>query len=138
MLLITVLLIVTAGTYVYRLLVQGQAERNETRAALSYVAARVRSTDNAGAVRIESGVYGTMLVLTEADTYETRFYWYEGVLLEEYTFATSPCVPENATQVAQTKWFKLRTLSPNLLEIETQQGIARVTVRSGIGGGTDV
>ena len=71
------------GAQVYRALTAAQARNNASRAALSYVSARLRAADTAGAVALGAGPEGPALLLRE-EGYETRIYLYEGCLVEEW------------------------------------------------------
>lgn len=92
------------GAQVYRALTAAQARNNASRAALSYVSARLRAADTAGAVALGAGPEGPALLLRE-EGYETRIYLYEGCLVEEYAAAGSALAPQNAQIIARTGSF---------------------------------
>lgn len=139
--LLAVLILVTVGTQVYKMVVEAQVDSDERRAGLSYLSARVRAADVKDSVLLREGPEGTALVLLEEDSdgsvYETRIYLYEGRLVEEYAMAGGEFSPDNAVAVAETESFLPVFTRDNLLEITTDQGTVKAalrTVDAGAGG----
>lgn len=83
-----------------------------------------------------SGPEGRSLVIVEelqSGTFETRFYLYQGRVLQEYSIAGTPYTPEKASIVADSDTFEF-TYSKGLLSVTTDQGTSNVALRSAQGG----
>ena len=119
------------GAQVYRALTAAQARNNASRAALSYVSARLRAADTAGAVALGAGPEGPALLLRE-EGYETRIYLYEGCLVEEYAAAGSALAPQNAQIIARTGSFSAAAAG-GLYTVTTDAGVVQVCLHSGEG-----
>lgn len=119
-----VLMLAVFGAQVYGALTQSQKRNNATRASLSYVAARLRSSDAVQAVSVVPGPQGDALVLSdvgETTGYETRIYVYDGWLMEEYTEVQSEFSPDAAQPIARTDTFAA-TVDGKLATVTTDQG----------------
>ena len=80
-----ILWLTALGAGLYGSLEASRTANEQTRAALGSLVARVRSGDAAGAVRLDSGPEGDMLVLTEQESgYEFRIYLADGWLMEQF------------------------------------------------------
>ena len=124
------------GGGLYERLARSQQENGAARTAAGYLTTRVRAADREGAVRLEEGPQGPVLMLAEAPEeggYELRIYLYEGWLVEDYAPAGSAFAPEQAQLVAQSSRFEPEFAAPGLLRIETGQGDALIALRSGEG-----
>lgn len=132
--LLAVLILVTVGTRVYKIVVEAQADSDGRRAGLSYLSARVRAADVENSVVLGEGPEGTALVLLEEDVdgsvYETRIYLYEGWIMEEYTVAGAEFSPSDAVAVSKTNSFAPVFIKDNLLEITTDQGVVKAALRT--------
>ena len=69
----------------------------------------------------------------DSGTYETRFYLYEGKIVQEYSLATNAYTPERATEVTESSSFDF-SYSGGLLRVTTDQGTAEVALRYTQGG----
>lgn len=128
---ILVLTILGSGLYVS--LVNSQQGNNSLRASLSYVSARVRYADEAGAVSVRVSEYGDVLVLAEpleATGYETRIYLHGGSIMEEYVLAGEPMRPEAAQAITKTESFAL-SLDGDLLTVQTGEGESQILLHTG-------
>lgn len=130
-----VLVLAVFGAQVYGALTVSQNRNKAVRASLSYVAARLRSTDEVQAVTVEPGPQGDALVLSDVgeDTgYETRIYVYDGQLMEEYAQEQSAFDPSAAQPIARTGSFTVR-VDGSLVTVTTDQGTVRVFMHTGEG-----
>ena len=96
----------------------------------------VRANDSKGAIAQGQGPEGKSLVVVEpldSGTYETRFYLYEGKVVQEYSLAGSGYTPEKATEVTASDTFDF-SYSDGLLAVTTDQGTAEVALRYMQGG----
>ncbi|WP_172136290.1 DUF4860 domain-containing protein [Adlercreutzia sp. ZJ473] len=135
---ITLFLLVAllVGMNAYRSANAMRTEADDMRLGLSLLSNSVRTNDVTDAVGVAEGPEGPALVLTEhleAGTYETRLYWYEGYVMEEYTRAGSAFTPERAREVVESSRFDFEYRN-GLLTIYTDQGSACVALRSVRGG----
>lgn len=129
---LSLLFLISAGTGLYRAVVDSQTENRRARAALSYLTARVRAADAAGAVSIGDGPEGDALLLRETagdEVYETRIYLYDGALREEYALADTPLRPDSAERIVPLDAFSLTLEQDGLLVAATEHGEARVALR---------
>lgn len=97
---------VLVGAGVYRSVTVEQEAHSTERILTAYVRSMVRSHAEEGAVSVEKGTDGDMLVLTE--TYDdeelvTRLYCYEGRLCEQFTYAGDPFEPESGEVVCDAE-----------------------------------
>ena len=105
------------------------------RATLGYLVTRVRSSDAAGAVRVEEGPEGDMLILADRDSgYETRIYLYDGWLMEQLCAAGADTDPAAAQQVAQADSFSVQWARSALLRLTVDGKTADAALRSAGGG----
>lgn len=126
------LLAIMAGTRGYQALHQAQATQEARDLSLGPIVSAVRANDASSAIGRGQGPEGESLVVTEAldsGTYETRFYLYQGSLVEEYALAGSPYTPEKATALAATSSFSF-DYQGGLLTVTTDGGTASVALRS--------
>ena len=100
-----ILWLTALGAGLYGSLEASRTANEQTRAALGSLVARVRSGDAAGAVRLDSGPEGDMLVLTEQESgYEFRIYLADGWLMEQFCAADAATDPEAPTALGV--WFE--------------------------------
>lgn len=125
----TVLALAAVGGRLYGVLSDSRAANDARRASLTYVTARLRAADAAGAVRIENGPRGDALVLADGSGYETRLYIYNGALVEEYAAENTDFMPATAEKVAETKTFTVVQDGAQYI-ITTDDGEAHVTLHS--------
>lgn len=101
------LLLVLIGAQVYKRIVQNTEARGGIRASLSYVANKVRASDESGGVRLENRDGIDVLVFEETvedATYETLIYYYDGALRELFQpsgTSFTPASGETLTAVTQ-------------------------------------
>ncbi len=130
------LLALIAGVLVYKHVTDVQTQANSQREGIGLVANAVRANDASGAIAVGQGPEGRSLVVVEklaSGTYETRFYLYQGKVLQEYSLAGSMYTPERASTVTESNSFDF-TYSHGLLSVSTDQGTAEVALRSLQGG----
>ena len=108
----TVLVLAGVGGRLYGVLSDSRAANDARRASLTYVAARLRAADAAGAVRVES-----------------RLYLYNGALVEEYAAANTDYRPAAAEKVADTRTFTVVQDGARYI-ITTDDGEVHVTLHS--------
>ncbi|WP_288693349.1 DUF4860 domain-containing protein [uncultured Gemmiger sp.] len=125
----TVLVLAGVGGRLYGVLSDSRAANDARRASLTYVAARLRAADAAGAVRVESRPGGDALVLDDGSGYVTRLYADHGALVEEYAAADTDYMPAAAEKVADTHTFTVVQDGAQYI-ITTDDGEVRVTLHS--------
>ncbi len=130
------LLALIAGVLVYKHVTDVQAQANAQREGIGLVTNAVRANDASGAIAVGQGPEGRSLVILEklaSGTYETRFYLYEGKVVQEYSLAGSLYTPERASTVTESSTFSF-AYNHGLLSVTTDQGTAEVALRSLQGG----
>lgn len=108
---VTSLILVLIGANVYRGVVKDTDANNEIRSSLSYVANKVRANDAQGAVTVETKECGNVLTFTsqsEAHTYKTYIYFYNGQLMELFCRAESAFQPQTGTVITALKDFSVQ------------------------------
>lgn len=133
---ITLLLALTTGVIVYKSITDSAAQSSSSRQGAALLCNAVHANDAQGAIATGTGPEGRSLVIVEelqSGTFETRFYLYQGQVLQEYSIAGTPYTPEKASVVADSDTFEFM-YSKNLLSVTTDQGTSNVALRSAQGG----
>lgn len=118
------MMLVVTGARVYRNIVSVGNENTQMRASFSYVAGKVRmSARGAGTVRVEDKEGIRVLVLASAtEGYETRIYYYDGVLREAYQAVDQDFIPEMGEKLMELSGFRIEETEGGQLLIETEDG----------------
>lgn len=130
-----ILWLTALGAGLYGRLAASRSANEQTRAALSSLVTRVRSGDAAGAVRLDNGPEGDMLVLTDRDSgYEIRIYLADGWLVEQLCAADAATDPAAGQHLAPAQEFTAQWASPALLRLTVDGKTADAALRSAEGG----
>ena len=122
------LMALISGVTVYKAVSADQQASSAQREGAGLICNVVRANDSKGAIAQGQGPEGKSLVVVEpldSGTYETRFYLYEGKVVQEYSLAGSGYTPEKATEVTASDTFDF-SYSDGLLAVTTDQGTAEV------------
>ncbi len=133
---VALLMALIAGVSVYRMISGVQASTGDVREGAGLICNVVRANDSKGAIAQGQGPEGKSLVVVEtldSGTYETRFYLYEGKIVQEYSLAANAYTPEKASEVTTSSTFDF-SYSSGLLSVTTDQGTAEVALRYTQGG----
>lgn len=133
---IALLLALISGVLVYKYITDTQAQNNAAREGSGLICNVVRANDAQHTIAAGVGPEGRSLVVLEAldsGTYETRYYLYQGKILQEYSLESAPYTPERATEVISSSTFSF-SYSGGLLSVTTDQGTSEVALRSMEGG----
>lgn len=133
---VALLLALIAGVLVYQYITTTQTQNNTQREGVGLIANVVRANDANNTIAAGVGPEGRSLVVVEAldsGTYETRYYLYQGKILQEYSIAGSPYTPEKASEVTESDTFEF-SYSHGLLAVTTSQGTSEIALRSMEGG----
>lgn len=132
------MLAMAAGTGLFRSLRALDATSGEARLSTGLIANAVHATDAVDSVQIGRGPEGASLVLAEhleSGTYETRFYLYNGQVVQEYAPAEAAYDPAGATPVVDSSTFEVTfDAELGLLSVATDAGTVEVALRSEQGG----
>lgn len=129
---LALLLALFAGATVYKGIFDNTTTTNNARQGAGLVCNAIRANDEKGTIAVGEGPEGRSLVIREmlaTGTYETRFYLYQGNVVQEYSLATNPYTPAKATAVTASSAFDF-SYSHGLLTVTTDQGTAEVAMRS--------
>lgn len=129
---LALLLALFSGATVYKNISDSTAKTNDARVGAGLVCNVIRANDAKGVVAVGEGPEGRSLVIRETlatGSYETRFYLYEGNVVQEYSLASNMYTPAKASVVTQSNTFDF-TYSHGLLTVVTDQGTAEVSLRS--------
>lgn len=133
---IALLLALITGVSVYRSISTNQMQDNAAREGVGLICNVVRANDATGSVAVGKGPEGKSLVIEEkldSGTFETRFYLYNGKIVQEYSLASTKYTPEKASEVIDSTTFDF-SYSNGLLSLYTDQGTAEVALRNMQGG----
>lgn len=133
---IVLLLAITAGTGLYRALVDVREQADSSRLATGLITNSVRAADAVDAIGAGQGPEGPSLVLTERldnGTFETRIYAFQGSVVEEYALADASYTPEKASLIVPSDHFDF-SYDQGLLTVNTDNGTAQIALRSVRGG----
>lgn len=133
---VCVLAVLLTGARAYRGLTRRDQAAFDRRTGAQYIAARVRQADIEGGVTVEPFGGTTALTITQ-DGMVTWVYWYDGYLMELYTFADADLSPQDGVRVMELDGLTL-AMEDGLLtaEIESAEGVTdtlRLSLRSGEG-----
>lgn len=133
---VCVLGVLLTGARAYRGLTQRDQAAFDRRTGVQYIATRVRQADTMGGVAVTPFGDTTALAITQGDMV-TWVYWYDGYLMELYTFADADLSPEDGIRVMKMNGLTL-VLEDGLLtaEMESAEGVTdtlRLSLRSGEG-----
>jgi len=124
-------LLVVFGAKSYSASAVMQNDHMEMRALSAYIATSIKGSDSTGAVQIEQGPEGPVLVIADGDTgYAKRIYQSAGNLVEDYARADSALRPDQAMVIAPTAAFNVEQPAANRLVVTTDEGRTLITLRS--------
>lgn len=130
-----ILWLTALGAGLYGRLAASRTANDQVRASQSSLVTRVRSSDAADAVRVESGPEGDMLVLAaETDGYEIRIYSSDGWLMEQLCAVGADTDPAAAQPLARAGTFSAQWVHPALLRLSVDETAAEVALRCARGG----
>lgn len=134
---VCVLAVLLTGARAYRGLTQRDQAAFDRRTGTQYIAARVRQADTAGGVAVKPFGDATALALTQ-DGMVTWVYWYDGYLMELYTFENGGLSPEDGVPIMELESLEL-SMEDGLLtaRVESAEGVTdtiRLSLRCGEGG----
>ena len=131
---VCVLAVLLTGARAYRGLTQRDQAAFDRRTCVQYIATRVRQGDVVGSVTVEPFGDTTALALAQDGGLITWLYWYDGYLMELYTFADAELSPMDGDQIMPLESLEL-SLEDGLLtaEIGSGEGVVdtlRLSLRS--------
>lgn len=130
-----ILWLTALGAGLYGRLEASRSANEQTRAALGSLVTRIRSSDVTGAIRLDSGPEGDMLVLTDRESgYQFRIYLADGWLVEQFCSADAATDPADAQRLAQAREFTAQWVTSSLLQLTVDGNTADAALRSAGGG----
>ena len=133
---VALLLAIGAGLVTYSKISATQTTINNERMGLGVIVNSVRASDSSGCIAQGEGPEGKSLVIVErldSGTYETRFYAYQGMVLQEYALQTTPYNPAKANLIVKSGTFDFGYAN-DLLWVSCDQGTVEVSLRNLQGG----
>ena len=112
--------LVLTGIKAYRGVTDSASMTAEQHLSLSYVGNKIRSFDEADSVTLEKRDGFDMLCLKEhldGEVYETRIYYHDGILKEQFVDGESEFDPELGEELTELNGIKFEKVSPNLLRV---------------------
>ncbi len=138
------LAIVVSGVQSYRGMAASARLSSQERIALGYVSGKLRACGDQSAVSLREQAGVKLLVITEeaeAESYETRIYYADGSLREQFCEAGLPFDPEEGEALTVLPGFRFER-SGSLITLRATlsdgtEAAASVALRAGEGGGRD-
>ena len=136
--------IVVSGIKAYRGMADGARLASQQRIALGYVSGKLRASGDRDSVSIREEAGVKLLVIaeeSEGDRYETRIYYTDGSLREQFCAPDLPFDPEDGEPIASLPGFTF-TRTGDLVTLTARlsgggEAEASVALRAGEGGGSD-
>ena len=125
-----------AGVAMYQAVANNQIDTNNARMQSGLLASNVHANDTAYSIGTGEGPEGRALVFSDTidgDTYEMRFYLYQGQIVQEYSVAGAAYSPARAQPLLESTKFEFAQYG-NLLVLTTDQGSTNIALRSYQGG----
>jgi len=138
------LMIVVSSVRAYRMMGSVNRLSSEQRDALGYVGGKLRASGDQGAISIRDEQGRKLLVLSEeagGEAYETRIYYDDGALMEQFCQADQAFDPESGDRIVSLPGFafersgSLITLTARLSD--GTDAVSCVALRAGGGDGQD-
>jgi hypothetical protein len=133
---VMLLLALIAGATVYQRVATIQMTTSNDRLGLQLIGNYVRANDSSDAIKVGTGPEGRSLVMLEkleTGNYETRIYLYNNSIVEEYAVEGAGYTPGKALKLVDSSTFSF-SYANDLLTISTDQGSAKIALRSEQGG----
>lgn len=114
------LALVVIGTQAYQNVVHISDSNNQAQSVLSYVANKVRFGDTAGAASVDRIDGVPVLILEQAfddELFETRIYFFEGGLMEQFVPAEDEFFPEDGELLVHLSACAITQEADNLIKI---------------------
>lgn len=124
LMLVTILVLSSVGGGMFRSVTENRAANMGKRSSLSYVAARIAIADESGALSVEHGGGGDVLIFDEPyinNGYETRIFLRDGYLVEEYTPDDEDGVQTVSQTVGETDRFEV-SIDEKAVTVATGEG----------------
>lgn len=129
---VALLLVLAAGVISFQSIRDDRTVANATRLDVSLVTNAVRAADARGAVSVQKGPAGDVLVITEhtaAGDFETRFFLDNGWLVEEYAVAGTPLGSTQVQRVSEAASFDAE-VGHSSVRIQVDGHVGLVALRS--------
>ncbi len=138
------LAIVVSGVQSYRGMATSAQLSSEKRIALGYVSGKLRASGDRSAVTLRTQGGEALLVIAEdidGERYETRIYYSDGSLREQFCEAGLPFSPEDGEAITALPGFRFER-SGDLITLRAAlsdgtEAVTSVALRAGEGGGRD-
>lgn len=117
---ISALLLANVGVQVYKNIVVSNTENFRLRTSLSFVATKIRQSDAYDKILMEERDTVPMLVLKEevdGITYDTRIYYYDGILRELYQETGSEYELSYGEEITEIADFTIELENENLIKL---------------------
>lgn len=123
------LLLILTGANTFHKVSVHIADNDQARASLSYVANKIRSGDQAGAINLEQPAGTPALVISssyDGELYKTYLYWHNGSLMEQFLAGADDFIPQHGERIISLRQFTV-TQRGSLLVIAAQTESGRNT-----------
>ena len=130
--LIVLLLALVVGVGAYRAIAETRSADSDARVAANLIANSVRYADVVDGVGVAQGPEGAALVFTEhldSGSFETRYYLYQGHVVQEYAPAGSAWQPARAVALIESEVFTF-SYAGGLLSVTTDAGETQIALHS--------
>lgn len=115
------IVLVLTGINVYRHVTEEATRNTDRQLALSYLCNKVHAYDKTQSVLVDNQGGIQFLCLRESideEVYETRIYFYQGTICEQYVPMDAEFNPELGDRLTEVKALQFKELTQSLLQVE--------------------
>ncbi len=130
--LIGIMALSAMGGGLFDSITENRADNMNRRGALSYVASRIIANDEKGALAVEQGENGDVLVIqdpSEEKPLQTRIWKEDGYLMEAIYSEQTQSVSSEPKKVAKVSEFSV-SIEDQIAAVKTEDGIRRIYLHS--------
>ncbi len=126
--LIGIMVLSAMGGGLFDSITENRSDNMDRRGALSYVASRITASDETGALEVEHGDNGDVLIIRDPSgekQYETRIWLEDGYLMESISSQTTEAISSEPKKVSETSEFSV-SIENRIATVTTEDGVRRI------------
>ena len=126
--LIGIMVLSAMGAGLFDSITENRSDNMNRRGALSYTASKIVANDETGALEVEHGENGDVLVIHDpsgAKPFQTRIWLEDGYLMESITSQQAEGISSEPQRIAKTDLFQV-TIGDGIAQITTEDGVRRI------------
>ncbi len=126
--LIGIMVLSAMGGGLFDSITENRSDNMNRRGALSYVSSRILASDETGALEVEHGDSGDVLIIRDPSgekAYETRIWLEDGYLMESISSQADEAISSDPKKVSKTDEFSV-SIENRIATVRTGDGIRRI------------